>query len=338
VSAVPPPIDAARTADRIGALLGTRDDVLLLGGEAMLALEAAATSLAAPGRRAVNVVTSPYGAWFGVWLERGGAEVVTVRPADPHRAADADEVAAAIRAHRPAIVALVHGEASSGIVNPVERIAAASHEAGAIVVVDAVASLGGHELDASAWGLDVVAMGPQKALDGPVSLSALSVSPAAWELVAAPTPEAPSALSLADLRRDWLDTGRGALPGTPDPVVFAAMSSALDAVEAEGLAARIARHAAAAARARDAVRAAGLSPWVPVDAEASHLVTTVAVPDGVDVDALLVAATALDAGISAGVGEAGRRFVRINHTGLRATPAAVDASVAALADAARRLR
>jgi aspartate aminotransferase-like enzyme len=312
---------------RLGHVLGTTHEVLVWGAEAMLALEAAATSLAAPGRRVVNVVTSPYGGWFGAWLARGGSDVVTVTPADPRRAIAVDEVTAAIRAHRPAIVAVVHGEASTGVLNPVEAIAAAAHAAGAIAVVDAVASVGGHELRTDAWGLDVVALGPQKALDGPVSLSALSVSPAAWKLVGPPTPDAPSALSLADLRSDP--------PGTPDPVVLAAIDRALDAVEAEGLPARIVRHAAAAAHARGAVRAAGLEPWIPRDDEASHLVTTIAVPDGVDAAGLLAGIAERDGGFSAGVGDAGDRFLRLNHTGARADPAAIDASLAALSAALR---
>jgi aspartate aminotransferase-like enzyme len=314
-------------AARLGRVLGTTHEVLVWGAEAMLALEAAATSLAAPGRRVVNVVTSPYGGWFGAWLARGGADVVTVGPVDPRRAIAVDEVVAAIRAHRPAIVAIVHGEASTGVLNPVEAIAAAAHAAGAIVVVDAVASVGGHELTADAWGLDVVALGPQKALDGPVSLSALAVSPAAWELVAPPTPDAPSALSLADLRSDP--------PGTPDPVVLAAMDRALDAVEAEGLPARIARHAAAAAHARGAARDGGLELWIPHDAEASHLVTTIALPDGVDAAALLARVAERDDGFTAGVGAAGDRFIRLNHTGRRADRATVDASLDALVAALR---
>jgi len=321
----------ARTADRIAGVLGTASEVLLFGGEAMLALEATATSLAAPGRRVVNVVTSPYGGWFGAWLTRGGAEVAEVRPADPRRAVTVAEVAAAVRAHRPEVVAIVHGEASSGILNPVEEVARIAHEAGAIVVVDAVASVGGETLPADAWGLDVVAIGPQKALAGPVSLSAVAVSPAAWERVGPPTAGAPSALSLADLRRDWIATGRGALPGTPDPVVFRAMDAALDALDAEGLDVRIARHAEAARAARDGARAAGIELWVPDDAAASHLVTTLAVPDGVDAAALLAALAPHDDGFSAGVGPDAARFVRLNHTGTRASVAAVAASLDAFA-------
>ena len=65
----------APLADGIARLLGTRNDVLLIQGEAVVALEATAASLGRPGLRALNVVTSMYGRWFGAWLRRAGAEV-----------------------------------------------------------------------------------------------------------------------------------------------------------------------------------------------------------------------------------------------------------------------
>lgn len=84
----PPAFPAERyaaLADRLAALMSTSNDVLLIQAEAVLALEAAATSLARPGLKALNIVTSPYGTWFGGWLEKGGATVrnLTASPARP---------------------------------------------------------------------------------------------------------------------------------------------------------------------------------------------------------------------------------------------------------------
>ena len=77
-------------------------------------------------------------------------------------------------------------------------------------------------------------------------------------------PDAPvqSTLSLMDLKRNWLDAGRGVLPGMPSALEFFALEAALDRVEAEGLDAVVARHTLAGAATRDAVRALGLSTWV----------------------------------------------------------------------------
>ena len=65
-------------ADRISRLLHTTNDVLLVQAEAVVALEAVAASLSRPGLAALNIVTSPYGGWFGQWLRRDGADVKDV--------------------------------------------------------------------------------------------------------------------------------------------------------------------------------------------------------------------------------------------------------------------
>ena len=78
----PPPFPAERVAslaDRLARLIGTSGDVLLIQAEAVVALEAVAASLGRPGVKAINIVTSPYGVWFGRWLRRAGASVVEIR-------------------------------------------------------------------------------------------------------------------------------------------------------------------------------------------------------------------------------------------------------------------
>jgi aspartate aminotransferase-like enzyme len=324
----------ARLAGRLGALLDTRNDVLLVQGEAIVALEAAATSLARPGLAALNIVTSPYGSWFGAWLRRGGAEVVDL-VAPPGRPIAAAAIAAAL-AERPAgLVALVHAESASGILNPLPEIAALAQSSGALLVVDAVASFGGHALSVDALGADIVVVGPQKSLGGAAGVSAVAVSPRAWGQIAAPGAVALSTLALADLRANWLDAGRGALPGMPSPIEFHTLEATLDRFEAEGLAAAIHRHHLAAAATRAALAALPLVPWVPA-AEASNLVTAAQLPAGIDRAALLAALAPFGTGIAAGIGPGTERLLRLNHTGPRASFAPVLANVVALGAALRQ--
>jgi aspartate aminotransferase-like enzyme len=320
IDAYPPDRQRALAA-RIGTLLSASGTTVLVPGEAIVALEAVARGLGRPGVRAVNVVTSPYGGLFGQWLVQSGAEVVEVA-AEPGLPVEAAAVRAALERSGPIdAVVLVHGEAASGIVNPLEEIAALARAAGAITVVDAVASVGAHVLDVDRLGLDVVVIGPQKALGGPASVSAVTVGQRAEAL----------------LRRDAVQSSvvlpePGALVplGTSDPLSFWALEAALDAVEAEGIGPRIARHAAAAAAARAGLLGLGAAPWIAEDDRASHLVTAAPVPAGVDAGALLHGISALDpAAASAGVGPAADRFVRLNHTGERAAFAPVLAAVVA---------
>uniref|UniRef100_UPI0026214F07 aminotransferase class V-fold PLP-dependent enzyme n=1 Tax=uncultured Amaricoccus sp. TaxID=339341 RepID=UPI0026214F07 len=247
-----PPAGYAPLADAIARLLGTRNDVLLIQAEAVVALEATATSLGRPGLRALNVVTSTYGRWFGAWLRRAGAEVADLAAPEGQPVAAA-ALAEALAGARFDLVALVHAESAFGILNPLEEAAALAKAQGALLVVDAVASFGGHPLDVDALGIDVAVIGPQKALGGQAGVSAVAVSPAAWARMARPG-AAPSILSLADQRALWLETGRRELPGTPSALEFHALAQTLARVEAEGLAAIVARHRRAAAAARAGAR------------------------------------------------------------------------------------
>ncbi len=318
----------APLADRLTAVLGTKADLVFVQAEALLALEAAATSLARPGLTAVNVVTSPYGTYFGAWLRRGGAAVVdaTAPAGQPVEAATVAEAIA--RQGRVDLVAIVHGEAANGALNPLEEVAALAKAAGALLVVDAVASAGGHVVDVDGLGIDICAFGPQKALGGPVGLSFVTVSPAAWTAMEAAPRRSPSLLSLLDIKEAWLDRGRGALPGTPAPLEFRALAAAVDRLEAEGLAARIARHQRARDASRAGLRALGVAPWIADDAHASALVTAAPVPPGIEADALIGAAARLGIALGRGFGDIEHRLVRLDHTGARAAFAPVLANIA----------
>ena len=336
----PPAFPAERyavLADRLAALMGTENDVLLIQAEAVLALEAAATSLARPGLKALNIVTSPYGAWFGGWLERGGATVrnLTASPAKPITLQEVER--ALDEGPDFDLLAIVHAESASGILNPLPAIAALARERGVVTLVDAVASIGGHAFEVDRLSVDIAVIGPQKALAGPAGISAISVSERAWALLShGQTPEN-SMLSLMDQKKLWLDAGRGALPGTPAPLEFYALEAALDRIEAEGLTSANERHERAAAATRNAIRALGIPTWVE-EAHASALVSTAILPDRVEAGAFLAAASRQQgADISGGVGPGAERLIRLNHTGRRANPHAVKANIAALSSALKSL-
>ncbi|NVH74168.1 alanine--glyoxylate aminotransferase family protein [Paraburkholderia sp. JPY432] len=224
----------ALLAERIKRLLKTSADVLFVQAEAVLALEAVAASIARQGIVAVNVVTSPYGRWFGGWLRRGGAIVHDVvatmgQPVESSAVANCLETLEHVD-----IVAAVHAESSSGALNPLAQLAALAKSRHALFAVDAVASIGGHVIDVDGLGIDIAVIGPQKALAGPAGLSAVVLGQRALDHIAKMPDFAPSSLSLAALKRDWLDRGRPGLPGTPSALEFWALEAALDRIEAEG--------------------------------------------------------------------------------------------------------
>src|SRR5262249_43283459 len=175
------------------------------------------------------------------------------------------------------VVYLTHSETSTGVVCDVQGLAAVAKEAGALVVVDAVSSLGAVRLDTDAWELDVVVSGSQKALMTPPGVAFVSVSPAAVE--------AASRSTSPRYTLDWERTRKAQLkldaPFTPAVSIVRALDVALGMLLDEGLEAAFDRHARLGRACREGAKAMGLELFSP-DEERSAVVTAIRAPDGVD--------------------------------------------------------
>ncbi|WP_307826695.1 pyridoxal-phosphate-dependent aminotransferase family protein [Streptomyces pactum] len=346
-----PPLTAARFAAierRVAEVMGTAADVIVMQGEALLPLEGAIRSAARPGATALNVITGPYGQTFGGWLRDCGAEVVDIEvPYDT--AASAERIATALAEHPGTeLVSLVHAEAATGNTNPVAEIGEVVRAHGALLMLDAVASVAAEPLHTDAWGVDLCVIGAQKAMGGPAGVSAVSVGERAWERITA-NPRAPrrSYLSLLDWKERWIDAGRAALPHAPAQLEMLALEASIDRIEATGgLAASITRHRAAAAATRAGTLALydgavppaeRLRPYVTDPLDAAPVATTLRAPDALDARELVAAALAGTPSLPlvAGGGALAREMIRVNHYGPDATPEVVERSLTALADALR---
>jgi pyridoxamine--pyruvate transaminase len=302
---------------KVGELMRSSDDIVLMQGEAVLGLEAAARALTRPGMKALNLVSGVYASWFGDWLREYGAEVVEVRvPYD--EAVDAADVRQAL-ADNPDVelVAVVQSETPSGIHNPVGEIATAVHEAGALLLVDAVSALGCEEVLVAEWGIDVCVVGPQKCLAGPPGMSLMSISSAAWQAMER-NPNAPrgSFLSLLDWKERWVDTDRTKFLYTPSVVDVNGVDSVVDQVLEEGLDQCIARHQRAARAVRAGVQAMGLELWPRREDYAAGCVTAIRVPEGISRGgALEHIRERYGVMLSGGYGELADKLFRIGHMG-----------------------
>ncbi|MET7475341.1 aminotransferase class V-fold PLP-dependent enzyme [Streptomyces sp. NPDC005648] len=340
------PLSAARFAeieDRVARLLDTRQDVVIMQGEALLPLEGAIRGAAGPGTVALNVITGPYGQTFGNWLRDCGATVVDL--AVPfHTAVSAEQIQEAFDEH-PAIdfVSLVHAEAATGNTNPVAEIGEVVRRHGALFHLDAVASVGAEPVVPDAWGVDLCVIGAQKAMGGPAGVSAVSVSERAWARMAA-NPGAPrrSYLSLLDWKERWVDGGRKTLPHAPAQLEMLALEACLERIEAVGLDTVTARHAAAAAAARAGAVAlgGGLEPYVYEEREAAPVATTLRVPAGVVASEVVERALAAGPGLplAAGGGALAKEMIRVNHYGADARVDVVEACLTALGTALAEVR
>jgi len=306
------------TERKLAEAMRTKNDVVLMQGEAVLGLEAAARALVRPGLKALNLVSGVYAAWFGDWLREYGAEVIehTV-PYD--EAIDPADVARALAANPEIeLVAIVHSETPSGIENPLGEIGPLAHEHGALMMADVVSALAGTDVRVDDWHVDLAVAGPQKCLAGPPGMSLITVSERAWEAMEN-NPNAPrgSFLSLLDWKHKWIDGGRVAFPYTPSVSDVNGVNAALtEVLETGGIDASVARHSLAARATRAGVRGLGLELWPRSDEYAANCVTALRCPEGVDVaSTLLHIRERYGVMLSGGYGELKEKLFRLGHMG-----------------------
>ena len=295
----------------------TKYDVVLMQGEAVLGLEAAAASLIVPGDKVLNLVSGIFGKGYEGYIAKYGGE--TIELAVPYNdAIDPDAVRAALKAnHGIKALSVVHSETPSATVNPVKAIGAVAREYGVLTIIDTVSGLGSEALSPEDWNMDVSIAGPQKCLGGPPGLSLMAISPAAWEAMERhPSPVRGSFLSILDWKDTWLTHKR--FPYTPSVSTIYGLEAALAAVLEEGIEDCAARHASIARACRRGVEAMGLTLWAAREEIAGAAVTGVTMPDGID-DKVLRGRMRERYGvmISGGYGELAGKLFRLGHMGRR---------------------
>ena len=160
------------------------------------------------------------------------------------------------------VISVVHAEAATGVKNDLAAIANIARSRNALIVVDAVASVGAEPLPIDVWDLDLVVLAPRKALAGPAGVSMVVIGPRGWSSLAAhPSPWRGSVLSLLDWRDLWVATDRSVFPFVPSHLETRALGACMDRVAREGIDRVIARHRAAAAATRAALAPLGLEGW-----------------------------------------------------------------------------
>ena len=329
-----------RYADLVGTaqtVLRSRDVPVILQGEPVLALEAAAASLIAAGDVVLNLVSGVYGKGFAGWARRYAREVIELEvPFD--EAVPPEAVTAALKA-RPdiSVVSVCHHDTPSGTLNPVAAIGQVVAAHGGYLIVDAVSSFGGMDIHPDACAADIFVTGGNKCLGCPPGLSLVGVSARAWAKMAR-NPAAPraSALSLLDWQEAWR-SGRP-FPSTPLIAEVNGLAAAFGLYLAEGPERVWARHALTAAACRAGVRALGLTLWPAREEIAATTATVVRVPAGLDEGALRAAIRhRYGIVLSGGRGATAGRVTRIGHMGPSAQPCFALLAVAALGGALRSM-
>jgi alanine-glyoxylate transaminase/serine-glyoxylate transaminase/serine-pyruvate transaminase len=270
---------ADEVQERLRRLFGTANELTLpLSATGSAGMEACLANLLERGDEVVVGVAGVFGERMCDVAARIGARVTRVET-EPGTALDPAATAAAIARVRPRVVAFVHAETSTGVLQPVVEIARAARESGALVVLDCVTSLGGIPLEVDGWGIDAVYSGTQKCLSCPPGLSPASFSPRALERVRGRATPVQSWYLDVTLLSAYFGEKRVYHHTAPISAIYG-LAEGLRIVEEEGMETRAARHRTAAA-----ALVAGLAPlgFEPLVDEAVRLptLTSVRLPERV---------------------------------------------------------
>lgn len=286
---------------------------LAISGTGSSGLEAAVANLVAPGTRVLAIVTGYFGDRLAQVCQRYGARVTRLE-VEWGRAVDPAAVREALKRHGAEIVAVVQAETSTGVLNPIREVAGVAREHGALMLVDAVTSLGGHPLDLAEWNIDACYSCTQKCIGAPSGLAPVAFTPRALERRVKATS---FYFDLQLLEDYWI---RRKYHHTISASLVYALREALVAIEEEGLEARWERH-----RRHHLALVAGLAAMgldlLPPAAERLWTLNAVRVPEGVDeakVRARLL--TGFNIEVGAGLGPLAGRIFRVGLMGASSTP------------------
>ena len=295
-----------------------------ISGTGSAGMEAMVANLVRPGDRIVCGVHGLFGERMADELARHGADVVRVE-AEWGRALDLEALTAAVAAGDTAALFVVHAETSTGVAQPLDGLADACHEAGALFLLDCVTSLAGHPLALDESGVDAAFSGTQKCLNAPPGLAPFTANARALERVE--DGRVPSwYFDLSLVLAYWRDAddpsakpARAYHHTAPINLVYA-LAEALEIVQEEGLDARWARHATAHEALRRALAELGFERIAP-DGEQLHPLLAVRVPEGIseaDVRTALLTEDGIE--VSGGLGPLAGKAWRIGVMGEGAQP------------------
>lgn len=302
-------------------VFGTQNNLFLVPGAASALHDMAIGSLLATGQKIIVGHNGFFGERLVAIAEAYGLTVVPLaaplgQPLDP------DELRRLLRENPDArAVALVHHETATTVVNPLRALAEAVREAGRVIVVDAVSSLGGIELPVDEWGIDVCVTASNKCLEALPGVGFVSVGPRAWELV-----DSQPGLGhgwYLDLKT-WRHYAREWGSWHPTPVtmpvnILLGVLARLRKIVEGGLEEHLAKYVRASRIVRTGLRNAGFEMFVP-DEYAAPIVTAVKARPEFEV-AELSGWLENERGLVVGgaLGELAGKIFRVGHLGKAAT-------------------
>ena len=317
------------TIGLLSQLLGAEDRPYLIPGTGSTCLDAAVMNLFEAGQRVVVANTGFFGTRLAQIAEAHRLDVVEVpvevgSPIDPNRIADAARGAQG--------VFTVHAETATGVRHPIEEIADATHDAGAVFVVDGISSVGGERVAVDSMGLDAVVTSTQKGLEAPPGLGVIALSERGRERVEARS-QRPRSWYLDLETWDWYRREWGSWhphPVTMPTNLVLALNSSLQRILERGTDSWVDERAALAARCRDGLIDLGFEP-VPQAGYEANLVVAMWADDPAALQQHLLESHHIM--ISGGLPPTDGKAIRVGLMGRTATVDMVERVLAGIADA-----
>jgi aspartate aminotransferase-like enzyme len=266
-----------RSLARLQEVFCTKNDVLLFSASGTGAMDSAIANLTAAGDKIAVVTAGAFGQRWLAICKHYGLDIEQIDYAWGEVPVP-EEVGAAAAAAGAGIVLCTQSETSTGVVTDVQAMKQAIGDA--VLVVDAISSLGAVPLETDAWGIDVVVAGSQKALMCPPGLAMASVAEHLWDTLP------PSRTFYFDWRATKKAQQAFDAAFTPAVSLIRGLDVALGMIMEDGLEVAFERHVRLGRATRAGVKAMGLELFSP-DTDASAVVTAVNAPDGIDATELL---------------------------------------------------
>ena len=269
------------TVNLLRQVFGTGNKLTLpVSGTGTAGMEAALCNVIEPGDSVVVGINGYFGGRIADIVQRCGGMVTAVE-APWGSAIPAEDVADAVKSANPKLVAIIHAETSTGVLQPLDDISQIVKDSGALFLTDCVTSLGGQPVDLDRRGIDIAYSGTQKCLGGPPGLAPISFSDRAVEAIHNRSSKVQSFyLDMTLLEAYWSGEVRSYHHTVSMSMIYA-LHESLRVVLEEGLEDRYKRHERNAAALIAGATAIGLKPIVQQGYRAPML-TTINIPDGID--------------------------------------------------------
>ncbi|MGR3318902.1 MAG: pyridoxal-phosphate-dependent aminotransferase family protein [Candidatus Anammoxibacter sp.] len=258
-----------------------KGEVYTLSSSGTGGMEACVANVMSKGEKALVICCGKFGERWGEICSVFGVETILVK-VENGKAVDPAVVESCLKKHDGIkAVFATQSETSTGALNDIEAIAKITKGFGVLLIVDAITGIGIHRFPFDEWDIDIAVTGSQKGCMLPPGLAFVCVSPNAWK-----------AIEASDLPKYYWDFKKmrkslkdSTTAYTPSVSLIVAMKKALDMIKEEGIENVWKRHARLANATREGIKALGLELFA--GKHPSNVVTSVKVPDGVDISAII---------------------------------------------------